>query len=111
MSLKKRLFAVNAENIVYQYVLGNSKIESNTNTFNESIFGHLKQLERQKGSMRPDFIEGLILYKMNGISSWLSNLEKTKRKEVFIILNLVKISFSDFLDSSLFISKKINGGS
>ena len=43
------------------------------------MFGHLKQIERQKGFMRPDYIEGLILFKMNGISAWLSNLEKTER--------------------------------
>ena len=83
MSLKKRLFTINAENIAYQYFLGNSKISSNTNTFNESIFGHLKQIERQRGMMRPDYIKGLILYKINGISACLSSLPTIVRKKVF----------------------------
>ena len=72
-SLKKRLFIVNVENMAFQYFLGDSAVSSNTNTFNESIFGHLKYLEKQKGQMRIDNIEGLILYKVNGISKWLEN--------------------------------------
>jgi hypothetical protein len=47
-SLKKRLFIVNVENMAYQYFFGDSQVSSNTNTFNESIFGHLKYLEAEK---------------------------------------------------------------
>ena len=34
--------------MAYQYFFGDSQVSSNTNTFNESIFGHLKYLEAEK---------------------------------------------------------------